>query len=88
MVSVGPNKRIGDAVARILPVASPTHFSEEAKTLTFPYSSRLPERIEPDPKEPTVTLLKMSDGKRLVIMGDYDAVSSQIASAHHQALKP
>jgi putative ABC transport system substrate-binding protein len=30
MVSVGPNTRIGDDVARVLPVASPTHFSEEA----------------------------------------------------------
>jgi len=46
------------------------------------------ERIEPDPKAPTTTLVKMSDGKRLVILGDYDAVSSQITSAHRQALKP
>jgi hypothetical protein len=38
--------------------------------------------VEVDPQMPTITLVKMADGKLLRIVGDYDAVSSQIAAAH------
>jgi hypothetical protein len=49
------------------------------------------QRVDPDPRAPTVTLVTIiGEGKKeeLHIVGDYDAVSSQIASAHLQALKP